>query len=1493
MTSRTFTQRNTHMRLGSMMFAAVVTAAVAVAGLAGCSYRNETINRVVDPYWRKSDFDPQSQWYFRTTVVDAPPETGWISIADGDWLMLERVRWEVTETQLLAFRDYPVVPGSELDQYPGAEDVYQGEPVAVFRITDHFDIRTSFDPGSGEEGNEIVENRDRLWHDRSMMRVDWSHNLVRTLKWHIELTQFFDSNAVPQYDIGDPKRWRFETDDNGKLDYIEVTTRSEVMPDIYALYGYYGTAYSCFGGVCDMSATLIDMRHTFMRVPPSDYVAQPMPPAVALEDADGNEIRDERGFVVKTPINDRFGFFGTLGRNTFDQNRGMVTSGQIHNASRFNIWARTKNDDGTIIPMEQREPKPIVYFTNVEAPEALIPATQRVAEDWNRVFCEAVYAAQPGRWPTPTDVPTMFELRRNDCNIENVRTHLDGLPTEALARVTAAAKRDVPNPAEVSFDGTLAQVEERVTRANDPANTEPFTQRQDEETQALNDLERICSALEYVTGGDLTLGILPVTLDDGSPVTPFSYQRLGDTRYSMMNLIVGDFQSGWLGLGPPYSDPISGETISATANVSISGLDSYAARAAQFIAVMNGEVGPSDLTFGWDIERYMKQKLAQNKLLTSQPVEPRALDRMGVYFDSLKARAGGDMMNDGIGVVPEGRARALMERLQGTDIEQALITPDDLIAFGGVDPAVAAGSSLDEAMLDAVSPLRNNNRLELFREREQRIVRMGQRAMDPPEMIDNLIVGQAAAYKDMSYDERFAKLREDIFVAVMLHEVGHNMGLFHNMAGSSDALNYGAKFWAMQALPEDMDDAIAALSGSSDPDDVQQVNQLQGCQAFLSEVAASPNGDPLLTTMTTQECLRQTEVMYSSIMDYHANWNSDFGGLGPYDAAAIKFGYTNLIEVFPTDALAAGFAADMSGLDAFSQERAFRRKLFLDDWRGIDDAMLKDGASVYDRETVKVDWNTSSMRVPSLDGRVIVPYKFGWGAQMTPDEKPFDFGADFTQNAELNLTRYYQQYFFAHFARDKLLEFDLVDRALNNDLNVMFDFTEKMQWYFYFEATDPDFAGSFKQADMLRQTIAGMNFFGQVLSHPGSGRYVTVRNQDIFGLLDKDVSERDTSPSDIALPWSALGECAARQIAVTGSTVGYCEGDADCNDYDACTGVDGDCFCDTGMSQCIDRTNPDDGVFLGPAAGFGTTMVPPSEGRPFFIGLTDDYEEWYLTYVGTYWTKLYAMLLLGYNYAYIPRVDGDADWRAFDISWYRLFPEQVQQLVHAYLTDQYADVGPRFDAGGNYVPFNLVNDDLTSPDYTGMTKILPSVAFNHQYYALLAANAYMQSPTDDTLDLPKTMNIALEGGNDDTSAFEVAIANSIAAGGTAEDVVAEFVHPITGLTLRGLKVGNYPIAYDMVNRINLMKDRYQVLDNCLATFDGTNGASLDPYCACITADINPLTGDCIAERIEVPGEGQCSEFALRNRRDSARETMDDLVDFTSDLRTINKYVGGF
>jgi hypothetical protein len=1438
--------------LRSIALALAVVASVSVAS--SCGTRQETLNRVIDPYWRKSDFNPDSQWYVRTTVVDAPPEHGYISIADGDWLMLERVRWEVTETHLVGWRDYPVVPGTELEQYPGGDDIYKGQPVAMFRIVDHFDIRQDFDPTSGELGNQIVENRDRLWFDRAFMRVDWSTNMVPTFKWHIWLNQIFNTFSVVQNDPADPKRYRFELDASGELEYFEVTTRTQVEPDIYSYFDFYGVPY-----MYDSAGAILDMRHSFMRVPPSDYEALPMPPTVVLEDGEGNEVRDDNGLAVRVPINDRFGFFGTLGRNTFDENRGMVSSGQIFNASRFNIWVAHKNADGTIIPTDQREPKPIIYYTNVEHPENLQAGSQRVAREWNRAFREVIFQLQPTKYTgapdengIPADVPEMFIVRRNDCNFDNVNAFMSDLPEDLVAQVTAAAVRESFTPEVVSFDGTVADAKRRFDDAQIES-TGTVTERNSLETQAVNDLERVCSALEYFTGGDVTLGRPAPTREDGSAIPQFKYQRIGDTRYSLLNLIAGNFQSGWSGLGPPYSDPISGETISAAANISVPLIDWYVTRALHMIQAMNGDLSPLDLAFGRDVERYMNQKLVETNYLTSLKPGNRAKEEMGLYFDALKQRGGADVMQNAVGEVPEGRARERMEILHGTEIEQGLITDDDLIAFGRVDPlaADAVGGTFDEALLDAVSPLRNNDPIESYEDRQRRVLNMGQRAMDAPEILDNLVFGMALRYRNQPYEEVRKQLREDIYVAIQMHEVGHNVGLMHNMAGSSDALNYGPKFWQMQALNPDMQEAITELTGINDAVSEERIAQLENCIAAVDDIGTDAPGqlDPLALTMTTQDCLGQNEVMFSSIMDYHVNWSGDIAGLGPYDRAAIKFAYGQLLEVFPEDNLR----------DRAGDTRTMKRKIQLDGWQTIPTEVLTDIDAINERTYQKMEWNTSSTRQAPLPNEV--PYKFGYGAQFTPDEKPGDFGPDFRTNARWQLTRYYQHYFFTHFFRDRLFDFfDGFSIARNADVGVMMDFTRKMQWFFFFSATDPQFEGTYAQEDMLSTTILGLNLMGQVLGHPSNGLHVSALKTDVFGLLNEPVENRLLEPSDVMIPWTSMGECSARQVAITDTQ--------------------------------------DNGTFVAPRAGFNAGTVPPSEGRPFFLGLTDDYEDWFVTYVGTYWSKAAAVQYLTYDYAWFPRFDGNADPRIYDVSWYRLFPRQVSKLYHNLITDQTMDLGPTITPDGEYVTRQLINpEDLSEPDYTGNTRILPSISFNHQYFALAYANVY-NSYTDDTFDMPKTMRVALEGGNDDMEAFNNAIAiveNDGDPATNAADVVATFQHPVTGLTLRGLKVGEFPIAYDLVARLNLLKERFEVLNACVQDMDDgddtTNLHLNESYCHCVSADADLLTGDCRRMLIEPVGSGTCQEYSLRNRRDSAREILDDLVDYVGILRSMNKFFG--
>jgi hypothetical protein len=276
-----------------------------------------------------------------------------------------------------------------------------------------------------------------------------------------------------------------------------------------------------------------------------------------------------------------------------------------------------------------------------------------------------------------------------------------------------------------------------------------------------------------------------------------------------------------------------------------------------------------------------------------------------------------------------------------------------------------------------------------------------------------------------------------------------------------------------------------------------------------------------------------------------------------------------------------------------------------------------------------------------------------------------------------------------------------------------------------------------------------------------------------------------------------------------------------------------------------------------------------------------------------------------------------------------MFPREVSKLYAALVTQDDVALGGFLDADGKYVRPDLI-PTADSVDTTGMTKVLPQIAINHNYYAYLLANIFLDSPTDDTVDMTKSMQLAVDGGTDDVRAYDDAEARDAVDcpefdPSNPEDLynppacktVLSFTHPVTGVTYRGLKVGEFPVAFDLVKRLNLLKVRFERLDACDADLDADGVLDdEDPYCGCISnigsgRDGTNFVQTCLDDNVTVmPGKSVqapaldgisnlqqaeviCTPQDLSNRRDAAREAVDDLTDYVNDLRTYNKLVNNF
>ncbi len=474
--------------------------------------------------------------------------------------------------------------------------------------------------------------------------------------------------------------------------------------------------------------------------------------------------------------------------------------------------------------------------------------------------------------------------------------------------------------------------------------------------------------------------------------------QIGDLRYSFIYWVARPHRSSPLGYGPSASDPITGEVFNANSFIYGAALDSYANYATDLVRLVNGDVEGERLALGQQLLAYHKNMKGllehthdhHHKLSQTSNTITKNITNLKAIGDRLRKRA------------KDGRASfdwasANLKRLANNPNNAAVLAGDPFKAFGlGF---LSPSGQINQKILDHYGPHRLASR-EFLKWSRDRMTRLSKRNVFMSDFLDDGILSRAQKMKDMfrgddgkvDYKKVYEKLRADIYLAVTLHEVGHNMGLRHNFAGSADAINYHDQYWKLRAE--------TVIQGDRAPRPFYKYTGLDGVK-LRSAIEKGMH-----------------EFQYSSIMDYGAGFASDLHGLGKYDRAAILYGYGDLVEVFK------------DGSTVLSPQQA-KQQLSPGTWHYTELPRVIAGNGKDFTQQIK-SLTLDARRIVGLEelsknsNLVEVPYRFCSDEyhQGASDCNRFDQGADPYERVFDMAQRYWSYYIFNAFKRGRV-EFGL------------------------------------------------------------------------------------------------------------------------------------------------------------------------------------------------------------------------------------------------------------------------------------------------------------------------------------------------------------------------------------------------------------------------------------------------------------------------------------
>lgn len=1342
--------------------AALVCGLVAVLG--GCAEEREPISRVQANALKKDFFvgqmlqDPEDdpEFYGAATVIDVPygVDHGLFSGSAGG---LKRLKWEITESKLLARATYETIEGVDGN---GSKTTADGQVIAAFPIMSHFDIRRAYNPSTGEELNVLEENTtDRPWYEREYMRVDWATNLVTSSIWWDPLSQndlfaggSYDVEPVAYYpnDPGHPDAPVFSADEH----YFDITQKVFVTPKTLTLdgttyptclwRGVWVASGSSETGVCESSE--IKVRMSFKKVPE----------------------HGEPGFTDYEPMHwdgarmDAFGIF-TKDRLGYDNHYGVVDDKWYRFAQRYNIWQQSHaqdadgnhvacaleetyyagedpkrdfDDNGTddeceavgpgshcnvitkkcTIPYARREIRPVAWHNHLMNDDATITRwSARATEEWDTALRLAVQTAR--------QVECRRTAGRSIEHNELWKQRYDAAGGEPVEGCKAAFPVMQGEEEELDSVQKVLRCWDQNGRDADACAADPVS------VAAMRPVVVFCHNPVRGPEAGVYAG------DDPACGNPGDVTRPGDIRYHSINIWPTPENSSPWGFGPSWSDPLTGEIIQASINVYNSVTDSAAQLTIDQALWYGGELPTAAVTDGAYVRDWvgaaasptmgrgmtMSREEIDKRVLGMSHVTPEALEqapllqvdpKMQKIRDFIQRDLRSDRAVPSIAGSNAAEFQARINLAKGTPVEAALTSPMWLEAA-----AINPETPISDEIVQAASPLRllnARNMLNLEQQVQRMMARNGMclyeaEAPEPssvvaignllkkkfppldadgmPVELENATPGQ----KQQRIQRMWDYVRGRMHYGVLLHEMGHTIGLRHNFVSSFDKFNYRPQYWQLRTKDGSVDQPC--LNEQSDP---------------TGENCIGPRYyDPL-----TQDEVENSLYTWAqtTVMEYSGELTHDWLGLGVYDYAAARMFYGDVTEVRPDlDANAQQGTPGYNALDlvdypgylvpqyAIEGSGSSSRVLHYSEWNrffgllaGCRDATAEELASpadwneardgvwdpVFDGEIVhdKICWRPpvdyvswrelepdqltsdytgdpqyfAPRRAKTYDGRVRVPIGFGsdeFRDGWSPSIQTRDAGADTYESTLWYLNKYENSHIWDNFRRNRT-NFSIVrayQRAIGRSHVRVSNFVQGLSLLhdYYFGEIARNGAG-FSQASI-------------VAAYEGEGGYMresAVAASVIFDHFLRVMTRPHAGNHYANIPPNDGMYKAAQD------TLGFSE-----------------------SVQYVPLTIPNGTSVAGSDITFG--------GRPLDNGFQYGKGYWYFDYInqaGSFYEKTYVfdMMLAAYYrapYAF-SRWDGlDGRWRHTNFG--NLFPEGMRRIMGTLLTEDWALVAPRVAANGS------------------------------------------------------------------------------------------------------------------------------------------------------------------------------------------------------------------